>query len=118
VANAVGLVNGAHNRLQAFAARRSAVVDALPGGLVTAPALKNKQLWHSTLEMTNLQRPGVLQTGTRTATDQGKWTYGVAPGTGGRLVVWLSGTAILATKTLYGSGVPVTESTRGELRDN
>ena len=61
---------------------------------------------------------GVPRTGTRTATDQGKWSYQLAPATGGRLVVWLSGTTILASKTLYGSGVPVTESTRGELRSD
>jgi hypothetical protein len=77
----------------------------------------------STVQMTSIQRDGgvpvgVPWTGTRTATDQGKWSYQLAPATGGRLVVWLSGTTILASKILYGSGVPVTESTRGELRGN
>ncbi len=77
----------------------------------------------SALEMTAIPRPGVPAggvplTGTRTTTDQGKWTYRLTPATGGRLVVWLSGTTILASKTLYGSGVPVTDSSRGELRSN
>jgi len=77
----------------------------------------------TTVEMTAIPRPGVPvglppRTGTRTATDLGKWSYQLAPAPSGRLVVWLSGTAILASKTLYGSGVPVTESTRGELRSN
>jgi hypothetical protein len=76
----------------------------------------------SIVQMTAIPRPGVPVgvplTGTRTATDLGKWSYQLAPAPSGRLVVWLSGTTILASKTLYGSGVPITESTRGELRSN
>jgi hypothetical protein len=71
----------------------------------------------STVQMTGIQPP-VPRTGTRTATDQGKWTYRLAPPPGGLLDVWLSGTTILASKTLFGSGNPITESTRGELRGN
>ncbi len=56
--------------------------------------------------------------GTRTSTDQGKWTYSLAYFAGGELLVWSSGTTIYAWETVYGSGLPVISSTRGELRAN
>jgi hypothetical protein len=37
---------------------------------------------------------------------------------GGELLVWSSGTTIYAWETVYGSGLPVISSTRGELRAN
>jgi hypothetical protein len=72
----------------------------------------------STAQVTSVKNEHSPMTGTRTSTDQGKWSYGLMPPTGGRLTVWLSGTTILASRVLYGSGVPVIYSDRGELRGN
>ena len=72
----------------------------------------------SAVQVTAVQGGSAPVAGTRTSTDQGRWTYRLEYFAGGELVVWSSGTTILASETRYGSGVPVIESTRGELRAN
>jgi hypothetical protein len=72
----------------------------------------------STLQLAAVQDGSAPVTGTRTSTDQGKWTYRLAYFAGGELVVWSSGATIYASETQYGSGLPVIGSTRGELRGN
>jgi hypothetical protein len=72
----------------------------------------------SAAQVTAVQGGSRPVAGTRTSTDQGRWTYSLAYFAGGELVVWISGTTIYALETEYGSGLPVIESTRGELRAN
>jgi hypothetical protein len=72
----------------------------------------------STAQVTAVQGGSAPVAGTRTSTAQGRWTYSLAYFAGGELVVWISGTTIYGAETQYGSGLPVIESTRGELRMN
>jgi hypothetical protein len=72
----------------------------------------------SSLQIAGVQPGSFPRTGTRISTDGGKWSYSLRPAPGGRFDVWIAGNKMAASKLIPGSGVPVIESDRGELRDN